>query len=105
MMGYPPEYVATASLLSFGAGMAVGAAVWGGDCDWGNHNVYNNYGGGGGGGGQRRSRRPPRRWRAAAWRCCPQRRARRRTARPLKQPSVGSRLRPVATKIGRASGR
>src|SRR5438876_113814 len=52
MMGYPPEYVATASLLSFGAGMAVGAAVWGGDCDWGNHNVYNNYGGGGGGGNQ-----------------------------------------------------
>jgi len=49
MMAYPPGYVATASLLSFGAGMAVGAAVWG-DCDWGSHDVYNNYGGGGGGG-------------------------------------------------------
>src|SRR5215831_11383711 len=31
---YPPGYVATASLLSFGAGMAVGAALWG-DCDYG----------------------------------------------------------------------
>jgi len=51
MMAYPPGYVATASLLSFGAGMAVGAAAWG-DCDWGSNNVYNNYGGGGGGGNQ-----------------------------------------------------
>jgi hypothetical protein len=52
MMAYPPGYLATTSLLSFGAGMAVGAAIWG-DCDWGNHDVYNNnyYGGGGGGGG------------------------------------------------------
>src|SRR5438093_9226346 len=50
MYGYPPGYVATASLLSFGAGMAVGAAVWG-DCDWGSHDVHNNYYGGGGGGG------------------------------------------------------
>jgi hypothetical protein len=48
MMTYPPGYVATTSLLSFGAGMAVGAAVWG-DCDWDDHDVYNNYGGGGGG--------------------------------------------------------
>src|SRR5262249_6819674 len=45
---YPPGYVATASLLSFGAGMAVGAALWG-DCDWGhsdvniNTNNYNNF--------------------------------------------------------------
>ena len=30
---YPPGYVAGSSMLSFGAGMAVGAAVWG-DCDW-----------------------------------------------------------------------
>jgi uncharacterized protein DUF3300 len=52
MMAYPPGYVATASLLSFGAGMAVGAAVWG-DCDWGSHDVYNNnYNNGGGGGGK-----------------------------------------------------
>src|SRR5437016_3337551 len=51
MYAYPPGYVATASLLSFGAGMAVGAAVWG-DCDWNNGNVYNNYGGGGGGNNQ-----------------------------------------------------
>src|SRR5262249_10824011 len=55
MYAYPPGYVATTSLLSFGVGMAVGAAVWGGNCDWGNHNVYNNNcynnGGGGGGGG------------------------------------------------------
>jgi hypothetical protein len=46
MMAYPPGYVAGASLLSFGAGMAVGAAVWG-DCDWGHNEVYNNGGGGG----------------------------------------------------------
>jgi hypothetical protein len=41
---YPPGYVATASLLSFGAGMAVGAAVWG-NCNWnsGDVNVNNNY--------------------------------------------------------------
>src|SRR5262249_28733628 len=45
---YPPGYVATASLLSFGAGMAVGAALRG-DCDWGhsdvniNTNNYNNF--------------------------------------------------------------
>jgi hypothetical protein len=48
MTGYPPGYVATASLLSFGAGMAVGAAVWGGDCDWDSHDVYHHGGGGGG---------------------------------------------------------
>src|SRR5262245_51413415 len=47
MYAYPPGYVATTSLLSFGVGMAVGAAVWGGGCDWGSHNVYNNYYGGG----------------------------------------------------------
>src|SRR6185369_5730528 len=53
MYAYPPGYVATASLLSFGAGMAVGAAVWG-DCDWGHGDVYNNnyYNNGGGGGGK-----------------------------------------------------
>ena len=41
---YPPGYVATASLLSFGAGMAVGAAVWG-DCNWhsGDVNINNSY--------------------------------------------------------------
>jgi len=50
MYAYPPGYVATTSLLSFGAGMAVGAAVWG-NCDWDNHDVYNNYNNGGGGGG------------------------------------------------------
>jgi hypothetical protein len=31
---YPPGYVMGASMISFGAGMAVGAALWG-DCDWG----------------------------------------------------------------------
>jgi len=31
---YPPGYVAGASLLSFGLGMAVGASLWG-DCNWG----------------------------------------------------------------------
>ena len=39
---YPPGYVATASLLSFGAGMAVGAAVWGG-CNWHSGDVNVNY--------------------------------------------------------------
>lgn len=38
MYAYPPGYVATASLLSFGAGMAVGAALWS-DCDWGHGDV------------------------------------------------------------------
>src|SRR5262245_58644079 len=44
---YPPGYVAGAALW-FGAGMAVGAAIWG-DCDWGhgdvdvNVNEYNNF--------------------------------------------------------------
>jgi hypothetical protein len=48
MVGYPPGYVATTSLLSFGVGMAVGAAVWGGGCDWDDHEVYHDGGGGGG---------------------------------------------------------
>jgi len=45
---YPPGYVAGTALLSFGIGMAVGAAVWG-NCNWGRGNVtvnvnqYNNY--------------------------------------------------------------
>ena len=49
---YPPGYVATTSLISFGVGMAVGAALWGG-CNWGgygghsdvnvNVNNYNNF--------------------------------------------------------------
>jgi hypothetical protein len=45
---YPPGYVAATSLLSFGAGVAVGAALWG-DCNWGrgdvniNVNRYNNF--------------------------------------------------------------
>lgn len=34
MYTYPPGYVATTSLVSFGVGMAVGAAVWG-NCNWG----------------------------------------------------------------------
>lgn len=32
---YPPGYVAATSIMSFGVGMAVGAALWG-DCDWNN---------------------------------------------------------------------
>ena len=39
---YPPGYVATTSLLSFGMGMAVGAALWGG-CNWNSHDVNVNY--------------------------------------------------------------
>jgi hypothetical protein len=45
---YPPGYVAGTALLSFGLGMAVGAAAWG-NCNWGhgdvdvNVNQYNNY--------------------------------------------------------------
>ena len=45
---YPPGYVAAASVVSFGVGMAVGAALWGG-CNWGggsvnvNVNNYNNF--------------------------------------------------------------
>src|SRR5262249_25888154 len=44
---YPPGYVAGTALW-FGAGMAVGAAIWG-DCDWGHGDVdidvneYNNF--------------------------------------------------------------
>jgi len=37
---YPPGYVATTSLISFGAGMAVGAALWGG-CNWGGYGGHN----------------------------------------------------------------
>src|SRR5213080_2285852 len=51
MSTYPPGYDPMTTLLTFGAGMAVGAAAWG-DCDWNNGNVYNNYGGGGGGNNQ-----------------------------------------------------
>src|SRR5215470_3099751 len=45
---YPPGYVAGTALLSFGVGMAVGAALWG-NCNWGggdvniNNNNYNNF--------------------------------------------------------------
>ena len=45
---YPPGYAFGAAALSFGVGMAVGAAVWG-NCNWGggevniNNNNYNNY--------------------------------------------------------------
>jgi hypothetical protein len=45
---YPPGYVAAAGIVSFGVGMAVGAALWGG-CNWGggsvnvNVNNYNNF--------------------------------------------------------------
>ncbi|TMA40914.1 MAG: DUF3300 domain-containing protein, partial [Deltaproteobacteria bacterium] len=50
MSTYPPGYDPMTTLLTFGAGMAVGAAISGG-CDWDDHNVYNNYNNGGGGGG------------------------------------------------------
>lgn len=45
---YPPGYVAGTALLSFGVGMAVGAALWGG-CHWSggsltvNNNTFNNF--------------------------------------------------------------
>ena len=45
---YPPGYVATASVVSFGVGLTVGAAMWGG-CNWHHSNVdinvnrYNNF--------------------------------------------------------------
>jgi len=48
---YPPGYVAATAAISFGIGMAVGAAMWGG-CSWGYHgyssvninvNNYNRY--------------------------------------------------------------
>ena len=45
---YPPGYVATAALVSFGVGLAVGSAYYGG-CNWGhgdvdiNTNRYNNF--------------------------------------------------------------
>ena len=42
---YPPGYVAATSAMSFGMGMAVGAAVWGG-CNWSHGDVnvnVNNY--------------------------------------------------------------
>ena len=45
---YPPGYAVVGSLVSFGVGMAVGSALWGG-CNWGGGNVnvnvnrYNNY--------------------------------------------------------------
>ena len=48
---YPPGYVAATAAISFGVGMAVGAAMWGG-CSWGYHgyssvninvNNYNRY--------------------------------------------------------------
>jgi Protein of unknown function (DUF3300) len=45
---YPPGYAAATAVVSFGVGMAVGAAVWGG-CNWGHGDVdvdvnkYNNF--------------------------------------------------------------
>lgn len=49
MAYYPPGYVAGTALLSFGVGMAVGAALWGG-CHWGgsggvtiNNNTFNQF--------------------------------------------------------------
>jgi Protein of unknown function (DUF3300) len=45
---YPPGYAATASIISFGVGLAVGSALWGG-CNWGrsdvniNVNQYNSF--------------------------------------------------------------
>ena len=38
---YPPGYVAGTALLSFGVGMAVGSALWGG-CNWGGYGGNNN---------------------------------------------------------------
>ena len=35
---YPPGYVAASSMISFGIGFTVGAAMWGG-CNWGHSNV------------------------------------------------------------------
>jgi hypothetical protein len=35
---YPPGYVATTSMVSFGVGLAVGATMWG-HCNWGRGNV------------------------------------------------------------------
>ncbi len=50
--GYTGGQMATASLVSFGLGVGVGALISNG-CDWGDHDVHvnNNYYGGGGGGG------------------------------------------------------
>jgi len=50
--GYTSDQMLTTSLLSFGAGVAVGALISDG-CDWGSGDVHvnNNYYGGGGGGG------------------------------------------------------
>jgi uncharacterized membrane protein YgcG len=39
---YPPGYVAS-NVVSFGVGVAVGAALWGG-CDWHGHSLYHHYG-------------------------------------------------------------
>jgi hypothetical protein len=45
---YPPGYAAVGAVMSFGVGLAVGSALWGG-CNWGSSNVdinvnrYNNY--------------------------------------------------------------
>jgi len=39
---YPPGYVAS-NVVSFGVGVAVGAALWGG-CDWYGHSLYHHYG-------------------------------------------------------------
>ena len=42
---YPPGYAVASSMISFGVGMAVGAALWG-DCDWGWDNHHGgDYGG------------------------------------------------------------
>jgi hypothetical protein len=43
---YSGTDMAVASVLSFGVGMAMGAAIWGGDCDWDDHHVYGGWGGG-----------------------------------------------------------
>jgi uncharacterized membrane protein YgcG len=45
---YPPGYAAVGAMVSFGVGLAVGSALWGG-CNWGSSNVnvnvnrYNNF--------------------------------------------------------------
>src|SRR5262249_9760362 len=55
--GYTSDQMATASLLSFGVGVGVGALI-GGGCDWDDHHVTvnnNYYGGGGGNGGNNNS--------------------------------------------------
>jgi hypothetical protein len=45
--GYSPSTVATASVISFGAGVAVGMAISSSSCGWGYHSWHTNWGMGG----------------------------------------------------------